>query len=57
MNATIEEYGCKINWEGESGGMDAGVALELCIILRDESKLSILLSILFQTMISQCMLI
>ena len=38
LNVAVEEHGCKINWEGVSGGMEAGVNLELCIALHDESK-------------------
>ena len=41
FNVTVEKHGYKINWEGASGGMDAGVVLELCITLHDESKYSI----------------
>ena len=32
-NAQPEEHECTINWEGASGGMEAWVALELCVDL------------------------
>ena len=31
LNSTPEEHDCRINWEGASGGMEAGLALDLCI--------------------------
>ena len=37
LNIPPEEHDFKINWEGASGGMDAGVALDLCVHLHDES--------------------
>ena len=33
MSVGIEEHKCNTNWEGASGTMEAGVALELFIIL------------------------
>ena len=41
LNISVEGHDCKINWEGASGGMEEGMALELCIALHDEPKYSI----------------
>ena len=41
LNVAGEEPDCKTNQEGASGGMEAGVALELCVALHDESRHSI----------------
>ena len=57
LNVAVEEHGYKINQKGASRGIEVEVALEVCITLHDESKHGILLSILFQKMIAQCVLI
>ena len=41
LNTTPEEHDCRIIWKGASEGMDAGVALELCIAMHDDCKYSI----------------
>ena len=41
LNKPAEEHDCTINWEGSSGGMEAAVALELCIQLHDDSGYNI----------------
>ena len=41
LNIPAEEHGCRINYEGSSGGMEAQVALELCITLHDDSGYSV----------------
>ena len=41
QNIPTEEHGCRINYEGSSGGMEAQVALELCITLHDDSGYNI----------------
>ena len=41
LNKPAEEHDCTINWEGSSGGMEAAVALDLCIQLHDETDYNI----------------
>ena len=41
LNIPTEEHGCRINYEGSSGGMEAQVALELCTSLHDDSGYSV----------------
>ena len=41
LNKPAEEHDCQINWAGSSGGMEAAVALNLCIELHDDSGYNI----------------
>ena len=41
LNVAPKEHDCQINWDGASGAMEAGVALELCIDLHDTSGFDI----------------
>ena len=41
LNIPAKEHICKVNWDGASGAMEAGVALELCIALHDSSSFNI----------------
>ena len=41
LNIPTKEHGCRINYEGSSGGMEAQVALELCVSLHDDSDYNI----------------
>ena len=37
LNVAPEDHSCQVNWNGVSGAMKAGVALELCIDIHDNS--------------------
>ena len=41
FNVRAKECNCVLNWEGVSGGMEAGVALEMCVELHNNSKYSL----------------
>ena len=41
LNIAPKEHNFQINWDGSSGAMEAGVALELCIDLHDNSGFDI----------------
>ena len=41
LNVVPNEHDCQVNWDGASGAMEAGVALELCIDLHESSGFDI----------------
>lgn len=41
LNIPAEEHDCQVNWSGASGAMEAGVALEVCIALHDDSGFNV----------------
>ena len=57
LNVAPEDHKCQINWDGASGAMEAGVALEFCIDIHANSGYPIYIEKICSDMIAPCVLI